>query len=671
MLGNRSFAKLDGHFQSTSASSLLSVCPYGMKWRDYLGFVMRLQYLLCLLLFVSSSQLFAQLPKTEREWSDKSGKFKTTGVLKRIEKRHIILKTADKDEVKVPIAKLADADRKHVKCLTIYQREQQQYKLVAPHLERYRESPTAVLEILLEIHDLHRDAPYAAAMIGMAYASGKSDYKNATKYFKLAEKSIKAGQEVLGTSFHKTTADAIRNNIAVCAFKSGAADKGASFLAGRAGELDSIPFCTYHNATLALDLVGDPRHGISLTKTGRKKIVSILATTPPENPGFEVPRLFLYLLEWDLPYTLDQIQQLERGETLLATGEKSTALSGSVFQTEKQLRDKGFTEHLQGTGFLVSPQLLVTNRHVVESKTNNLSYTIVQVTDDGKRTLVGGSIVKRSPVLEEDLALIKLDKPIMGRPLPIDDDGVVEDEEVTVLGFPRAFEKGEHILASGGSVRSIDEERPWYYVSAQLEHGNSGGPCVDRFGNVVGVAFAVTNLEKASFNTSRYRDRGVVVKAQPLVEFIKAYDREFKFLEPSEAALPSRQALTANVRDSVLLVKSWKSPTERFGNTGRSTLDVLRPSQRRNIIKEFATLKENRLYPDDWCPHCNGSAVCKCTNRFCKRGQVQDRKQVVSRIDPNTGQKSYRWVRTFERCTTCGGDDAIRCRVCRDGKIRE
>ena len=101
---------------------------------------MRLQYLLCLLLFVSSSQLFAQLPKTEREWSDKSGKFKTTGVLQRIEKRHIILKTAKDDEVKVPIAKLADADRKHVQCLAIYQREQQQYKLVAPHLERYREA---------------------------------------------------------------------------------------------------------------------------------------------------------------------------------------------------------------------------------------------------------------------------------------------------------------------------------------------------------------------------------------------------------------------------------------------------------------------------------------------------------------------------------------------------
>ena len=149
------------------------------------------------------------------------------------------------------------------------------------------------------------------------------------------------------------------------------------------------------------------------------------------------------------------------------------------------------------------------------------------------------------------------------------------------------------------------------------------------------------------------------------------YNPAFKFLKPSVVPLSSRQTLTASVRDSVLLVKSWKSPTERFENSNRSALDVLRPSQRRNIIKEFATLKENRLYPDDWCPHCNGSSVCKCTNRFCKRGQIENRKQVVSRVDPNNGRKSYRWVRTYERCTTCGGDDAIKCSYCRDGKIRE
>ena len=215
---------------------------------------MRFSLILFTLLVVSSSQLLGQLPQTEREWSDKSGKFKTTGVLQRIDKRHIYLKTAEKDEVKVLIEKLADADRKHVKCLRIYQQEQLQYRLVAPHLERYRESPTAVLEILLQVHDMHRDAPYAAAMIGMAYASEKSDYKNAIKYFKLADKAIQSGQEVLGPSFHKTTESAIRNNIAVCTLKTGSGDKGASFLAGKANDMKSIPFCTYHNATLALDL---------------------------------------------------------------------------------------------------------------------------------------------------------------------------------------------------------------------------------------------------------------------------------------------------------------------------------------------------------------------------------------------------------------------------------
>ena len=638
---------------------------------------MRLAHLLVFLLalsfsnFLSPCNVSAQLPQVEREWSDKSGKFKTTGKLKRIDRRHIYLKTAKKDEVKVPIAKLAGPDMKYVKCLQIYQREKKQYELVAPHLERYRESPTAVLEILLQIHDMHREAPYAAAMIGMAYASGKADYKNGIKYFKLAEKSIDESQKFLGKSFHKTTEAAIRNNLAVCAFKSGAADKGSSFLAAKGGEVKTIPFCTYHNATLALDFAGDVRHGIRLSKNGRKKLVSILATTPPENPGFEVPRFFLYLLDWDLPVSLDQVLEMEQGKSLSAAGDKTTALSGNVYQTEKQLRDKGYLEHLQGTGFLVSPQLLVTNRHVVESKSNNLSYTIVQVTDDGKRTLVGGSIVKRSPVLEEDLALIKLDRPIPGRPLPIFLNPVSEDDEVTVLGFPRAFEKGEHILASGGSVRSIDTEKPWFFVSAEMQPGNSGGPCVDRFGNVVGVAFAVTNEARSDFGSSQFYQRGLVVKAKPLIDFLKAYDSDFEFLEASKVPISSRQNLTAAVRDSVLLVRSWKSPTERFENRDRGGINELLIKPRRDIVKEFATLKEHRLYPDDWCPHCKGSGMHRCPNRFCKRGQVESRKKVLSHVDPNTGQKHYRWTRQFSRCPTCRGEDAVGCEYCRDGKIRE
>ncbi len=638
---------------------------------------MRFMYLLlfvfacCFVVLCTPVDVVAQLPQVEREWSDKSGKFKMTGELLRIDTRHIYLKTANKDELKVPIVKLASADRKHIKCLQIYQRERKQYELVAPHLERYRESPTAVLEILLEIHNLHREAPYAAAMIGMAYASGKSDYKNGIKYFKLAEKSISDGQAVLGKSFHKTTEAAILNNLAVCAFKSGAADKGATFLAAKKDGMKSIPFCTYHNATLALDLVGDRRHGIVLSKTGRKKLVSVLATTPPENPGFEVPRYFLYLLDWDLPCTLEQVMELEQGKPLRAAADKTTALSGNVYQTEKQLREKGYLEHLQGTGFLVSPRLLVTNRHVVESRTNNLSYTIVQVTDDGKRTLVGGSIVKRSPVLEEDLALIKLDKPVSGQPLPIFHAPVVEDDAVTVLGFPRAFEKGEHILASGGSVRSIDAEKPWFYVSAELEPGNSGGPCVDNCGNVVGVAFAVTNRAKSDFSSTQFYKRGVVVKAKPLIEFIRAYDNSFEFPEVREVPISNRQDLTAAVRDSVLLVRSWKSPTERFENRGRGGINELRFNPRRDIVKEFATLKEHRLYPDQWCPHCNGSGRYRCPNRFCKRGRVENRKQVLDRIDPNTGREYYRWAREYSRCGTCGGEDVVRCEFCRSGKIGE
>ena len=59
---------------------------------------------------------------------------------------------------------------------------------------------------------------------------------------------------------------------------------------------------------------------------------------------------------------------------------------------------------------MVSPTLLLTNRHIVQSKDNDLSYTVTRFLEDGSPELVGGKIVKWSVIHEEDLALVELKK---------------------------------------------------------------------------------------------------------------------------------------------------------------------------------------------------------------------------------------------------------------------
>ena len=643
-----------------------------MKFHNGLSLLGELLCASIVVIFLTAFCLQTALTQeTERQWSDKTKKFNVAGTMVDFDKRTVTIKTEEQPKLIVPISKLCDADQKYVRGTRILQQEQRQYDLVMPHLDRYRESPYAVVEILEAIHREIPDAPYAASMIGLAHASGKADYKTAEKYFRIAERSIKETQAIFGEEFHQTTATAVGNNLAVCACKSGQGDQAARLFA-RQVESDSshkVQFCVYHNATLMMEYMDQGNSNLTLSSGNRRKLAGALALKQPENPGFEVPAFFLYLLEWDMPITRADFEDVVAGGKL--KGRRANlkgALNGSVFQTEKQLKDKGFSEHSQGTGFLVGPDLVVTNRHVIQSKSNELSYTITQYSEDGVPNLIGGSIIKWSPVLEEDLALIKLDKTLGNSPLPIATQDAEESSEVAVIGFPKAFESGEHLIASGGKVERVDEEikqLPWYELSCKMAPGNSGSPCLDMKGNVVGIAFAIDSEEFNKYR-SRFSRRSYAVKSSALVQFIKSVKPDFKFPETRTDPYSSRLALTDGVRGSALLVKSWIPPTERF--EVRQPLFGEKSNYQRGIA-QLATLKENSLYPDDWCPFCRGTTKTKCTNRLCVRGQIEKRKSYLAGYVPNTREPIYKIRRYFERCPTCKGNNQLKCQHCRDGKI--
>ena len=356
----------------------------------------------------------------------------------------------------------------------------------------------------------------------------------------------------------------------------------------------------------------------------------------------------------------------------LMPNEKSTHVSGDVFQSEDQLIKRGYRPHIQGTGFLVTPSLVVTNRKVVQSAENNLSYTITQYPEDGKPTLVGGSVVKWSPVQDEDLAIIRLDRAVDSDPLRIiDNDGnAVVGDEITVLGFPETFSTGEHLLASGGQIDDFDPRKSWFFLTADLLQGNSGGPCVDMHGNVCGVAFERDKDDILTFGKRNERDydvKGIAVSATPLVQFIKSVDADYQQLPPHADKVFNRQNLTDHIRPSVFLIKSWKSPLARQRTVGQFGEEI-NAREIRNL--ETATLKENRLYPDLWCFTCRGGGSLKCTNPNCARGQIQERRRVVVGTDPNFGKKIYAYKRFFEKCPTCSGAGRIKCPHCIEGKLK-
>jgi S1-C subfamily serine protease len=142
----------------------------------------------------------------------------------------------------------------------------------------------------------------------------------------------------------------------------------------------------------------------------------------------------------------------------------------------------------EGTGWVLAPQRVVTNAHVVAAVRNPQ----VRIGGEGRR--YAARVVVFDPV--RDLAV--LDVPgLPAQPLPLGKD-LQRGDEAVVAGFPldgpyrldsaRVREvitaRGEDIYGKRPSTRRV------YSLYATVQPGNSGGPLLDARGRVVGVVFA-------------------------------------------------------------------------------------------------------------------------------------------------------------------------------------
>jgi S1-C subfamily serine protease len=149
---------------------------------------------------------------------------------------------------------------------------------------------------------------------------------------------------------------------------------------------------------------------------------------------------------------------------------------------------------LEGTGFVVAPQRVITNAHVVAG-TDRVSVE----TADGS---LDAEVVSYDP--EVDVAILKV--PGLRAPvLPLAPKPAISGLSGLVLGYPldgpytasaarvrdRIHLRGPDIYNASTVVRNV------YTVRAVVRSGNSGGPLLDGSGQVLGLVFgaAVDNDE--------------------------------------------------------------------------------------------------------------------------------------------------------------------------------
>ena len=143
-----------------------------------------------------------------------------------------------------------------------------------------------------------------------------------------------------------------------------------------------------------------------------------------------------------------------------------------------------------GTGFLISDDgLIVTNHHVIDKA--------------GSIEVYQGNVMYRATVVAQDaandLALLKTE--IKGRPLSIASARTsMRGEEVLTLGYPLSNIAGESQKATFGRINAtvgLNDDVRYLQIDVPIQPGNSGGPLLNKRGEVIGVASASLDEQSA------------------------------------------------------------------------------------------------------------------------------------------------------------------------------
>lgn len=182
-----------------------------------------------------------------------------------------------------------------------------------------------------------------------------------------------------------------------------------------------------------------------------------------------------------------------------------------------------FSTPTAGSGFLISPDgYIVTNNHVVEGS-NDTKVTL----DDGR--IFSASIVGTDPLT--DIAVLKIDT--KGEKEEFDclsfgrSDDLKIGEDVLAIGNPTGTLQGS---VSNGIISALNRTIPvggvdmaYIQTNAAINSGNSGGPLIDAYGDVIGI-----NAAKISGSPSNggFEGLGFAIPsdtARPVIEHLIRY----------------------------------------------------------------------------------------------------------------------------------------------------
>jgi S1-C subfamily serine protease len=242
---------------------------------------------------------------------------------------------------------------------------------------------------------------------------------------------------------------------------------------------------------------------------------------------------------------------MKRKKRYLVACERKDVASGPEQSERRPHTPSPLKERRQassGTGYFVTADgVILTNNHVVdgciELRVKGYGVALVEAADD--RIDLALLSVKNLP---SEIAVFR-----QGR-------GVRTGEDVVVIGFPLAgFLSDDPKITNGivSSLAGIGGDRNFVQITAPVQPGNSGGPLLDKSGNVVGTVVSKIDLEYA---LKRYQvvpeNINFAVSGGSTRAFLDEHDVPYRTSQ-SNKKIPT-VAIASKAKKFTIAIECWK-----------------------------------------------------------------------------------------------------------------
>jgi S1-C subfamily serine protease len=186
-------------------------------------------------------------------------------------------------------------------------------------------------------------------------------------------------------------------------------------------------------------------------------------------------------------------------------------------------------------GYFVTAQHFTKHVHKMKIQAESKLYDAVLVSEDAAN----------------DIAVLKIAQPFPDALAVRPSKGVRFGEAVATIGFPQIGVQGSQAKLGRGEVSSLsgirDDPRQ-FQISVPVQPGNSGGPLLDLFGNVVGVV--VGRLENG-------QSVNYAIKSNLLINLLEAVPQLTDLPAPVSGEPLKFEEMVAKARPAVVLVQGF------------------------------------------------------------------------------------------------------------------